>query len=195
MRKKMTWILTVLLLLAAMPAVTATSLWSDAGSAATMFSDRKARNVGDTITIIVEEQTSAANRADTNTKKDSNVNMGAGSGFLLKAVGGASNTYGDKYASSGSTSRSNSLTAKITAQVIEVKPNGNLVISGKQTIKVNGEDQKISVTGTVRPEDISPDNTVYSTALADSNVQVNGKGVLASKQKPGLLHRLFGWLF
>ena len=194
MRKKMTWILTVLLL-AAMPTVTATSLWSDTGSAATMFSDRKARNVGDTITIIVEEQTSAENTADTSTKKDSNVNMGAGSGFLLKAVAGASNSYADKYASTGSTSRTNSLTAKITAQVMEVKPNGNLVISGKQTIKVNGEDQKITVTGTVRPEDISPDNTVYSTALADSNVQVNGKGVLARKQKPGLLHRLFGWLF
>lgn len=194
MRKKMTWILTVLLL-AAMPTVTATSLWSDTGSAAMMFSDRKARNIGDTITIIVEEQTSAANTANTSTKKDSNVNMGAGSGFLLKAVAGASNSYSDKYASAGSTSRSNSLTAKITAQVIEVKPNGNLVISGKQTIKVNGEDQKISVTGTVRPEDISPDNMVYSTALADSNVQVNGKGVLASKQKHGVLHRLFGWLF
>jgi len=194
MRKKMTWILTVLLL-AAMPTVTATSLWSDTGSAATMFSDRKARNVGDTITIIVEEQTSAENTADTSTKKDSSVNMGAGSGFLLKAVAGASNSYADKYATTGSTSRTNSLTAKITAQVIEVKPNGNLVISGKQTIKVNGEDQKITVSGTVRPEDISPDNTVYSTALADSNVQVNGKGVLAGKQKPGLLHRIFGWLF
>ena len=194
MRKKMTWLL-AMLLFAAMPAATATSLWSDTGAAALMFSDRKARNVGDTITIIVEEQTSAVNKADTSTKKDSNVNMGAGSGFLLKSVAGASNSYADKYASTGSTSRSNSLTAKITAQVIEVKPNGNLVISGKQTIKVNGEDQKISVTGTVRPEDISPDNTVYSTALADSNVQVNGKGVLAAKQKPGFLHRLFGWLF
>lgn len=194
MLKKMTWIL-IGLLVAVMPTVTATSLWSDSGSAAVMFADRKARNIGDTITIIIEEETSAENSAGTNTKKDSSLNMGAGTGFLLKGIAGASNGYGDKYSSSGSTTRSNSLTAKITAQVVEVKPNGNLVVSGKQTIKVNGEDQKISVTGTVRPEDISPDNTVLSTALADSNVKVDGKGVIASKQKPGILHRLFGWLF
>lgn len=194
MLKKMTWIL-IVLLVTVMPAATATSLWSDNGSSATMFADRKARNIGDTITIIIEEETSAENSAGTSTKKDSSLSMGAGTGFLLKGIGGASNGYGDKYSSSGSTTRSNSLTAKITAQVIEVKPNGNLVVSGNQTIKVNGEDQKITVTGTVRPEDISPDNTVLSTALADSNVKVDGKGVIASKQKPGILHRLFGWLF
>lgn len=194
MLKKTAWVLTVLFFAAIIP-VGATSLWSDTAPIATMFADRKARVVGDTVTIIVEERTSAQNTAGTNTSKETNVNMGAGSGFLLKALTAADAGYSDDYSSSGSTTRGNRVSAKITAQVVEVQPNGNLIISGSQTIKVNGEDQKISVTGTVRPDDISPYNTVSSTALADSTVKVDGKGAVARKQKPGLINRLFGWLF
>lgn len=194
MDKKTTWILVVFLFMVT-TSVNATSLWSDTAPTATMFADRKARVVGDTITIIVNETTSAVNTAGTSTSKETNVDMGAGSGFLLKGITAASTNYADEYDSSGSTTRGNSLNAKITAHVIEVKPNGNLVISGSQTIKVNGEDQKISVTGTVRPDDITPENTVSSTALADSSVKVDGKGALGSKQKPGIINRIFGWLF
>lgn len=194
MFKKVAWFLTALLIVGT-TSVSATSLWSDTSLNAVMFADRKARAVGDTITIIVEEKTSAKNTAGTSTSKESNVDMGAGSGFLLKAVTAAGTDYSDSYDSSGSTTRGNSLSAKITAQVIEVKPNGNLVISGSQSIKVNGEDQKISVTGTARPDDISPENTISSTALADSSVKVDGKGAIGSKQKPGIINRLFGWLF
>lgn len=194
MDKKTTWILVVFFFMVT-TSVNATSLWSDTTPTATMFADRKARVVGDTITIIVNETTSAVNTAGTSTSKETNVDMGAGSGFLLKGITAASTNYTDEYDSSGSTTRGNSLNAKITAHVIEVKPNGNLVISGSQTIKVNGEDQKISVTGTVRPDDITPENTVSSTALADSSVKVDGKGALGSKQKPGIINRIFGWLF
>jgi flagellar L-ring protein precursor FlgH len=194
MHKKITWLLTALLFMAT-ASVGATSLWTDTSPSGSMFADRKARVVGDTVTIIVEERTSAKNTAGTSSSKETNVNMGAGSGFLLKAITAAGADYSDQYDSSGSTTRGNSLSAKITAQVIEVKPNGNLVISGSQTIKVNGEDQKISVSGTVRPDDISPDNTVSSTVLADASVKVDGKGAIGSKQKPGIIHRIFGWLF
>jgi flagellar L-ring protein precursor FlgH len=175
--------------------VSATSLWSDAAPTATMFADRKARMVGDTITILIEEETTAEHRAGTNTAKGTEVDMGAGSGPILKAITSAGANYSDKYASSGTTTRSNSLTAKITAQVMEVKPNGNLVISGSQSIKINGEDQKITVTGTVRPDDIGPDNSILSTSLADAQIKVDGKGAIGSKQKPGIINRLFGWLF
>lgn len=194
MCKWMIWLVTTLVFMATAP-VGATSLWSDTAPAATMFADRKARAVGDTVTIIVEERTSAKNTAGTASSKETNVNMGAGSGFLLKAITAAGSNYSDNYDSAGSTTRGNSLSARITARVTEVQPNGNLVISGTQTIKVNGEDQKISVTGTVRPDDIGPDNTVLSTLLADASVKVDGKGSIGSKQKPGILHRLFGWLF
>lgn len=194
MLKKMTWLTAALFLLITAQA-SATSLWSDTSPAAAMFADRKARAVGDTVTILIVEQTSAVNKAGTNTSKETETNMGAGSGFLLKAITAAGSDYSDSYNSSGSTTRSNTLNAKITAQVVEVKPNGNLVITGSQTIKVNGEDQKIQVTGTVRPDDINPDNTVYSTALSDSSVKVDGKGSIGSKQKPGIINRLFGWLF
>jgi len=173
----------------------ATSLWSDTAPSASMFADRKARTVGDTITVIIEEETSAENRAGTDTNKSTNVNVNGGAGPVLKALVPASAGYSDKYNSSGSTTRSNSLNAKITVQVTQVQPNGNLVVSGTQSVKVNGENQKITVSGTVRPDDISPDNTVLSTALSDAEIKVDGKGSIGSKQKPGIISRLFGWLF
>lgn len=193
MHKKIGWILITLLLIS-LP-VGATSLWSDAAPNASMFADRKASMIGDTITILIEEETTAQNKAGTSTSKDTEVGVNAGVGPIFKAIEAANGGYSDSYSSSGTTTRSNMLTAKMTAQVVEVKPNGSLVISGSQSIKVNGEDQKITVTGTIRPDDISPSNTVLSTALADAQIKVDGKGSIGSKQKPGILSRLFGWLF
>jgi flagellar L-ring protein precursor FlgH len=160
-----------------------------------MFADRKARAVGDTITVIIEEETSAENKAGTSTKKSTSVGVSGGTGPLLRAIVPASAGYSDKYDGSGSTTRSNSLNAKITVQVTQVQPNGNFVVSGTQSVKVNGENQKITVKGTLRPDDISPDNTALSTALSDAEIKVDGKGSIGSKQKPGIINRLFGWLF
>jgi flagellar L-ring protein FlgH len=173
----------------------ATSLWSDTAPAASMFADRKAKAVGDTITVIIEEATAAVNKAGTSSNKSTSVNVSGGVGPIYKAIVPASAGYADKYASDGSTTRSNSLTATITVQVTQVQPTGNLVVSGTQSVKVNGENQKITVTGTVRPDDISTDNTVLSTALSNANIKVDGNGSIGSKQKPGIVSRLFGWLF
>ncbi len=169
----------------------AASLWSDGGS---LFSDRKARVVGDTLTIILSEYSSAKRTGDTSNSKSSNVNLADGTGKLdfIPALGA---TYGDSFKSNGSISNTNTLTGRITVQVVEVKPNGDLIVTGKQTIRQGRDEQRITVTGLVRSDDVTPDNTVLSSYVANAEIQVDGKGPLAGKQRQGILSSLFNFLF
>ena len=82
------------------------------------------------------------------------------------------------------------MTAQISARVIQVLPNGNLVVRGSREITVNYEKQYIIVQGVVRPEDISPENTVLSTYIADAKIDYTGKGDLSRQQRQGWLSRL-----
>ena len=176
-----------------MPIASADSLWSDAGNYS-MYSDRKAHAIGDTLTIVINES-SSANRAGTAANaKTSSTTLNAGVG-IFSVLTNASAGNSDKFAANGSIANTNSVNAKMTAQVIGVKPNGNLIISGSQSIKQNGEEQKITVSGTVRTEDISTDNTVLSSSIGDSIIKVDGKGPIAGKQRQGILSQIFNFLF
>lgn len=189
-RRVMALLLFTALLAGSAPAF-ANSLWTGQGS---MFADSKARNVGDLVTLIIVERTEASQAAKTTTAKDGEVSIGPGLGFLdviplIQASGGDSLTAG------GTTTRGGSLQAKMTTRVVEVLPNGNLKIEGRQTIVLNGEEQEIVVSGLVRPRDIAPDNTVLSTYVADAHIAFKGTGSLSDNQRPGILTRLFDWLF
>jgi flagellar L-ring protein FlgH len=83
------------------------------------------------------------------------------------------------------------VTAQVPARVVKVLENGLLVVEGRRAIVVNDETQTLAFSGVVRPEDIAADNTVQSTQVADAEVTILGKGVLAEKQRPGILQRLF----
>ncbi|HDG98416.1 MAG TPA: flagellar basal body L-ring protein FlgH, partial [Desulfobacterales bacterium] len=96
---------------------------------------------------------------------------------------------------SGSTSRDETMTASITARVVEVLPNGNLYIRGTRQIKVNNEVQYITLSGLIRPYDISPDNTVLSSYIADAKIEYTGKGAVSDKQRPGWLMRLLDYVW
>ena len=97
----------------------------------------------------------------------------------------------------GSTSRGDSMTAYITAKVIDVKPNGSLYIMGTREIRVNSETQIIALSGLIRPTDISPDNTMLSSNIADLKIDYLGTGAISDKQRPGWLSRAadFVWPF
>ncbi len=114
---------------------------------------------------------------------------------MLSFIPEMSTSQGDNFSSKGSINNTNKVTARITVKVIEVKPNGNLVISGTQNIKQNGESQTITLSGLVRPSDIQADNTVYSSSIADAKLNVAGNGPLASKQRQGILTQIWNWLF
>lgn len=190
-KRTVTTLLILSLVCCASLTVGATSLWSDGVS---LFGDMRARRVGDLVTLIIAEKSQAQQTANTSTGQDTSLTLGPGLGLLdivpLLELGG-----GDSFRSGGSTTRGGQLTARMTTQVVEVLPNGNLVIEGRQTIRINDEEQVIVVTGTIRPQDISRDNTILSTFVADAHIAFEGSGSLGTKQSPGLLTRLFNWLF
>lgn len=179
------------LLIPLQPPVEAASLWSDQGG---MFGDRKARAVGDSLTIIINESSTATRTGNSANAKSGSTSMTAGTG-LLTFIDNAGTSASDSFKSSGNITNTNQVTGRITVQVTAIKPNGNLAVSGTQSIKQNGEEQKITITGEVRPEDVSADNMVLSSSVANAQLKIEGKGPLANKQRQGILTQLFNFLF
>lgn len=169
----------------------ANSLWAGGN----LYSDSKARQVGDLVTIVISERSEAVQQASTSMGKEADLNVGPGVGALadlipLLRVGGS-----DSSQASGSTSRGGELRAQMTARIVEILPNGHFAIEGRQQIVINDEEQEIVVSGVIRPSDIRRDNTVLSPYLADARIEFHGQGLMAEKQTPGLITRLFGWFF
>jgi flagellar L-ring protein FlgH len=158
------------------------------------FADRRAYDRGDVLTVVISEVASVATRARTETGKQE-----AASGSLLDANGDLDEVSADfntSFAGGGQIERSGRLLATLTVTVNGVDESGNLEVSGSQVIVVNNEEQHIRLTGVVRPEDIGPDNTVSSRRVGRARIELVGDGLLARKQRPGLISRLlqlFGW--
>lgn len=183
----------LLAILAAAPAQ-ATSLWSDSAGTSVLFGDQRARAVGDILTIVVSESSTATRTGGSANTKSASGSSDQGTG-LLGFVPEASINQSDSFKSSGSINNSNTVKARLTVRVIEVKPNGNLVISGTQTIRQNGEEQRIVISGQVRPTDIQYDNSVLSSNVADAKITVTGSGPLVNKQRQGILTQIWNWFF
>jgi len=177
------------------------SLWVDNGSLSEMFINAKARRVGDIVTIKIVENSKATNNATTKTERTTAMSVGLTNFFGLenKFPSGSNffnpfspvqSDYGSEFDGSGSTARSGALTAYITARIIQILPNGNLFIEGNREVRVNNENQIITLTGIVRPRDISPANIVQSTFIADARISYSGSGVLNDQQRPGWLVRI-----
>jgi flagellar L-ring protein FlgH len=172
------------------------SLWQ--ASSGGLTEDFKAHRKGDTLTVVVAEQASASKEATTGTSRSSSVAAGIPNLMGLETnMTGIKNwmdlnklvsaSTDSKYDGSGSTTRKENLNATITAQVVDVLPNGNLLIEGRRNVKVNHEDQIIVLEGMVRPRDITADNLVNSTFIADARITYTGKGVISDRQQPGWL--------
>ena len=174
------------------------SLWSP-HKPANLVSDVKARNVGDIVTINVVESATASKNATTKTARESE--LAASWTGVLKKIGGdwiggevkadMTNAFDGK----GETTRSSQLAAYITAQVIQVLPNGYLVIHGSRQVRVNNENQIINVQGVIRTEDVNANNIVLSTYIADARIELIGEGVITDKQRPGWLARIVDWVW
>jgi flagellar L-ring protein precursor FlgH len=168
------------------------SLWP-ADDHVFFYADRKALRVGDIITVSVVENARANNTADTDLSRTSSLDASLSHFFgkekflKLFKLGDdlIKSTADNSHKGAGSTTREGQLTATITAIVREVLPNGNLVIQGTRAVVVNHEEQYIMITGVVRPLDVSRDNVVLSTQVADANIAIGGLGVVADKQRSG----------
>ncbi len=179
------------------------------GSRAFFFEDHRARRIGDVITVKILE--SYQSSMDVNNKMSRSTEVSAGVNSLLgfeKALEqsnpnfSSSSMFGGEYSSTvngqGKLSRNTKIVATITARVIDVLPNGNLVIQGVRVIRQNENLEYLTVTGIVRPEDIDADNSVLSTQIADAHIEYSGAGPNASVTRgPGWLSRILQiiWLF
>jgi len=142
------------------------SIWPGATSNNLLFTDRKARNIGDIVTIVVDEKTEGENNANTDTKRQTSTTAGI-TGFVQSnpdkryvagySLGGSSDS---SLKGEGKTNRDGSLKGRISARVVRVLPNGNLVIEGRRMLTANAEDQFMVITGIVRPDDVTTDNLV-----------------------------------
>lgn len=164
--------------------------------ARSLFSDQKAFDKGDAITILIVEDASADNSATTqqNTSTGLTGSVDINTGSSTTSPGGGIST-GNKFTGTGQTSRKESLRAQLSARVISVDANGNMKIEGKRTTKVNGETQTITITGSVRSTDIRPDNSVYSYNIAELTLIYEGEGTVTKAQEPGLITKFLRILF
>ncbi|HOO57227.1 MAG TPA: flagellar basal body L-ring protein FlgH [bacterium] len=175
------------------PAVHADSLWNDASES--LFSDKRALFVGDLVTIIVNEKTSATQKASTETAQEESLESGTGEGILGKVFEKFGIESSDQYSADGSTSSGSTLSTTISAEVVEVLPNGNLVIEARRSLVVNEETQAMIISGIIRPNDVTRENTVSSSDIANLNVRYQGEGPIAKRQRPGVLNKIFNFIF
>jgi len=183
------------------------SLWTTGRGS--LFTDHRARVVGDIVTINITESASASKSAKTGLSKKNSVSFGIPSLFGLETAANArkdrvtaANAAGaaaigldlssilsasseKDYTGDGSTERSGTLQATLTAVVTRVLPSGNFFIEGRRRINLNEENQYLLLTGIIRPEDITPDNTVPSSMIADASISYYGEGSIADQQRQG----------
>ncbi|GAB4317064.1 MAG: flagellar basal body L-ring protein FlgH [Candidatus Zixiibacteriota bacterium] len=166
--------------------------------AASMYTDIKANRIGDVLTVLIVESSSAQNNVQTNTQKSSEFDLDAGPGFGsldMIPIFGASGTSENKSGNQGQTSRSGNLQARMTVQVVGLRENGDLVIEGSRVVGINNDKEMLTLTGVVRAEDVQANNTVYSYQIADAQITYRGKGAASNGGKPGWIMRFLNWIF
>ncbi len=179
-----------------------------------MYMDSKARRTSDILTIRIEEMSNVSQQMSTKTSRESNILakiikfLGSPLDFGMDNLWGKDDEGNDipfkpeitssaesSHSGSGKISGGDKLTARITATVIDVMPNGNLLVEGRKEVTFEKEKRFIVLSGIVRPEDIEFDNSVSSSRIADARIEYSGTGVVSDKQKPGVFHRIFDWIY
>ncbi len=160
-----------------------------------LFEDARPYRVGDILTIVLQESTSASKTAATSTKKDDDISSD------VPTIFGVSPTYNGnqlldltmspsrEFEGEGDSSQSNSLNGEITVTVVDILSNGNLVVKGEKWFTLNQGKEYIRIAGVIRPQDVKPDNTVTSSKLADAQIAYSGEGFVADSNQQGWFSR------
>ncbi|WP_413110723.1 flagellar basal body L-ring protein FlgH [Thaumasiovibrio sp. DFM-14] len=165
-------------------------------SARDLYDSRRPKGLGDIVTVLLEERTQA--------KKSANADMGKSTDLSMDplSLGGQDIMLGNRTLSynvsndnsfTGSTSanQSNSISGTISVEVVDVMPNGNLLVRGERWLTLNTGDEYIRLSGTIRPDDIGTDNTIASTRISNARIQYSGTGEHQDAQEQGFLGRFF----
>ncbi|HVI96827.1 MAG TPA: flagellar basal body L-ring protein FlgH [Anaeromyxobacter sp.] len=158
-----------------------------------LAADRKAFRVGDGLTVQVFENSSASSSADTATQRRNAISGIVTSVNPPRQYGGTLAVSGD-FTGGGTTQRTNRVLAVLTVTVREVLPGGDLRVAGEQLLTVNQEQHHVSVEGRVRPQDVSTDNVVLSTRLADARITYVGEGDISERQRRAWWRTLLDWI-
>jgi flagellar L-ring protein precursor FlgH len=182
----------VVFCLASAAAARCQSLWTEGSRS--LIADHRAAAVGDIVTIVVVERSLASHEASHETKKAASAGGGPGSGILafFPELGyqATRSTTGE-----GATSQSTQLVDRVSARVAAVTPEGNLRIEATRRVKLDKDEVTLRLSGLARPDDVTAENTILSTQLADCTIEWSGRGPVSEKQRPGLISALLSWLW
>jgi flagellar L-ring protein precursor FlgH len=176
----------------------ANSLWRPGSKS--FFKDQRATRVGDIVTVAVSTADSASLSNETKRSRSNTDSLSMGNLFGYKqslldrlpgrgpsALGGAAElgmSGALNHEGKGSNTRSETVVIKIAAVIVEVLPNGNLVIRGRQELRVNQELREIQVAGIIRPQDIDPSNQISGEKIAEGRISYGGRGIISDVQQP-----------
>lgn len=161
-----------------------------------LYSDIRARDLGDIITVRLQESTQASKSASTGMSRNSNVNLPTpsvlGRDLTFRDYSLSANLQGDtNFSGDAQADQRNSLSGEITVTVIRVLPNGNLIVRGEKWLTLNNGQEYVRLTGIIRPQDVRSDNTILSNRVANARIEYSGTGSLADTQRQGWLTRFF----
>ncbi len=164
-----------------------------------LYTNHRAMRVDDILTVVIDENAKAGSQSSTSTDKSNGLDLGIGAGVgpLLGRIPqmSASGSLGVKFDGKGQTARTGNLNANISARVVQVLDNGNLVIEGSKVVEINEEKEIIKISGIVRPQDIEANNIVMSSNIADAQIAYSGKGSVQQGHRPGPFARLMNFIF
>lgn len=151
-----------------------------------------ASKVGDILSVVILESTSAQAAAGTDASTDTGIGINVSDGSTdLRGVMGL----GSEFDGSAKIKRTGQLMAQVSVTIKEILSNGLLKIEGEQEIKLNAENQFMKVSGFIRPTDIDESNMILSTKIYESKIELIGEGILSNSEEPGWITRFFQWLF
>lgn len=185
------------------------SLWPGETAANLLFADTKAKDVGDIVTIQLEENFQSSNSATTDVSKQSEIDLsvdtilGMPNDYGMSNFLGLGNSFDPNVRAetsrstngAGTTTRGGSMTGTMAAVIKEELPNGVFRIEGRRAVTINNEDQTMVITGIIRRVDIGFNNTISSNDIANANIDYTGKGVISDEQNVGWLMRFFAWVW
>lgn len=181
----------VALLAVASLGAAATSLY-DERTYRPLTADHKAHRVGDVLTVQVFENSSASTTADTGTRRKNSLNAELTHGARRGTETGIG-VNGD-FDGGGRTQRTNRVLITLSVTVQEVLPNGDLRVAGEQMLLINEEQQRVTLEGRVRPQDVTDGNVVLSTRLADARITYMGEGEVSERQQRAWWRKLLDWM-
>ena len=199
-RRRCSRVLAASALLLFADSLSADSLWKD-GESKPICADKRAGQVGDIVTILVAELTTASKDNNTTTAKESSVNAAitsflyspANSGALTKGGALPAMKFNNKsaFAGGGTINNKQQMLASVAVRVVDVLPNKNLILEGTRTSSFSGEEQTITLRGVIRADDIMANNTVFSYNIADATIKFVTKGTITDSQRKGWFQRLW----